>query len=49
MSQIFPVTNMQVSENTALLIKENTTLYIESLNENAVVTLPEPTEMQIYF
>lgn len=44
MSQIFPVTNMQVSENTALLIKENTTLYIDALNENAVITLPEPTE-----
>lgn len=44
MSIIFPVTNMQVSENTALLIKENTTLYIDALNENAVITLPEPTE-----
>lgn len=44
MSIIFPVTNMQVSENTALLIKENTTLYVDALNENAVITLPEPTE-----
>ena len=44
MSQIFPVTNMQVSENTALLIKENTTLYIDALNENAVITLPNASE-----
>lgn len=40
----FAITNLEITDDTSLVIRESTTLYIDVLNKDCILTLPNATE-----